>query len=170
MNPLLPLLFWALAASKSGSIKPTTWFIDGNNLLAQKGTTRDPDVLADRLKPIKARGAETVCLVFDGKKGRAESEDVVEENFRVVKLAEGITSDDFILQEIEQITASSKVDRIQVVTADRGLRRLALAYRPNVKSVVNPLTFYKKYIPRMAGLKKPAVNPSDAKDSAASAE
>mmetsp|Transcript_9386 Transcript_9386/g.26801 ORF Transcript_9386/g.26801 Transcript_9386/m.26801 type:complete len:170 (+) Transcript_9386:529-1038(+) len=158
---LLPFIWSALfAASKSGSRKSTTWFIDGNNLLAQKGTTRDAQSLADKLRPIKGYGAEMLCLVFDGREGQ-ELDDTVDGNLRIVKLAEGVTSDDFILEAIEGIVNSptSNSDRIQLVTADRGLRRLALTFRPNVKGVVNPLTFYKKYIPRMSGLKKRADDP-----------
>jgi hypothetical protein len=132
--------------------KPTTWFIDGNNLLAHKGTTKDRDALADRLKPIES--AESVVLVFDGRPGDVSINEKHEGNFRLVELPEGVSSDDFILKEIRDIVATSKVRRIEVVTADRQLRRLALESRPNVRGVVNPITFWKKYLPRMAGLKK----------------
>jgi hypothetical protein len=148
---LLPFVYSALLSVSPR--KPTTWFIDGNNLLAQKGTTKDRDVLAERLLPIKASGGESIVLVFDGRPG-----DVLQErhegNFHLVELAEGISSDDYILEQIHEIVSKSKTDRIQLVTADRPLRKLALEKRPGVKGVVNPLTFWKKYIPRMAGLKK----------------
>ena len=136
--------------------KPTTWFIDGNNLLGHKGTTKSRDTLAEKLKPIDS--AESVVLVFDGRKGESTNE-CTEGNFRLVELGEGLSSDDFILEEIKGIAAKSKVRRIQLVTADRQLRKLALATRPSVKGVVNPVTFWRKYLPRMSGLKKP--DPSD---------
>jgi hypothetical protein len=148
---LLPFVYSALLSVSPR--KPTTWFIDGNNLLAQKGTTKDRGVLAERLSPIKASGAESIVLVFDGRPGDVHQERN-EGNFHLVELAEGISSDDFILEQIHEIVSKSKTDRIQLVTADRPLRKLALEKRPGVKGVVNPLTFWKKYIPRMAGLKK----------------
>lgn len=135
--------------------KPTTWFIDGNNLLGHKGTTNSRDVLAERLKPIES--AESVVLVFDGRPGETVNEKF-EGNFRLIELGEGMSTDDFILNEIKDIAATSKVRRVQVVTADRQLRRLALASRPSVKGVINPVTFWRKYLPRMSGLKKPDVD------------
>jgi len=133
--------------------KPTTWFIDGNNVLGQKGTTNDRGKLADRIQPIRAAGAESVILVFDGRPGQS-LETMEEDNFRQVSLAEGVSTDSYILEEIERLVAESKSNRISVVTADRRLRQLALQNRPAVKVVVNPVTFWKKYIPRMSGLKK----------------
>mmetsp|Transcript_9781 Transcript_9781/g.17876 ORF Transcript_9781/g.17876 Transcript_9781/m.17876 type:complete len:147 (+) Transcript_9781:182-622(+) len=38
--------------------RPTTWLIDGNNFLGQKGTPRDGDILAERLRPIATTAAE----------------------------------------------------------------------------------------------------------------
>ena len=133
--------------------KPTTWIIDGNNLLAQKGTSKDREVLAEKLKSIHSIGAESVVLVFDGRPGDSFLEHH-QGSFQQVQLAEGVSSDHYILEEIAAIVATSKVRRVQVVTADRELRRLALESRPIVKGVINPITFWKKYLPRMAGWKK----------------
>jgi hypothetical protein len=141
--------------------KPTTWFIDGNNVLGAKGVTKDRDALADRLKPIES--AESVVLVFDGRPG---DQTTIEEQgiFKLVQLAEGISSDDYILEEIAAIVAASKTRRIELVTADRELRRLALGSRPGVKGVVNPSVFWKKYLPRMSGMKKRADVPEKSSD------
>jgi hypothetical protein len=145
---LLGLLFsMALAVGK----KPTTWLIDGNNVLGTKGTPRDAEVLAEKLKPIAS--AEWLVLVFDGKPGVSRTE-VAEGKFRKIQLGEGMSADDFILEEINLIGAQSKTNRVKLVTADKRLRSFALGNRPTVKQVVNPATFWKKYMPRLAGLKK----------------
>jgi hypothetical protein len=131
--------------------KPTTWFLDGNNIIGQKGTPRDSKILVEKLKPTAY--AETVVLVFDGKpdaKRTIETEGL----FQHVQLEEGMSADDFILEEIAALSAASKVNRAKLVTADKGLRRIALGIRPTVKSVLNPLTFWKKHRLRMSGLKK----------------
>ena len=119
--------------------RPTTWLIDGNNFLGQKGTPRDGDVLADRLKPIATTAAEQVILVFDGRKGETDRSDVMDGPlFRKIHLKEGEIADDFIIQEIQSIAAVSKSNRVKLVTADKKLRSIALETRPTVKSVVNP--------------------------------
>lgn len=137
----------ALAATK----KPTTWLIDGNNFLGQKGTPRDPEVLVEKLKPIAS--VESLVLVFDGQPGDSRSESS-EGRFRHIKLEEGFSADDFILEEIESIAAESKLNRVKLVTADKRLRSFALGTRPTVKSVVNPKVFWRKHFPRMSGMKK----------------
>lgn len=144
---LIGLFFSMLVVGK----KPTTWLIDGNNLLGSKGTPRNSEVLAEKLKPIAS--AESLVLIFDGQPGISRT-DVAEGKFRHVQLEEGKSADDFILEEIASIGAESKVNRVKLVTADKRLRSFALENRPTVKSVVNPLTFWKRYMPRMAGLKK----------------
>lgn len=139
----------ALAVGK----KPTTWLIDGNNVLGYKGTPRDAEVLAEKLKPIAS--SDSLVLVFDGKPGESRKE-TAEGRFRKIQLGEGMSSDDFILEEINAIMQESKTNRVKLVTADKQLRSFALDNRPTVKQVVNPGTFWKKYMPRMAGLKKRA--------------
>mmetsp|Transcript_9780 Transcript_9780/g.17873 ORF Transcript_9780/g.17873 Transcript_9780/m.17873 type:complete len:152 (+) Transcript_9780:182-637(+) len=119
--------------------RPTTWLIDGNNFLGQKGTPRDGDILAERLRPIATTAAEQVVLVFDGRKGETERSDVIEGPlFRMVHLEEGEIADDFILKEIQAISEANKSNRVKLVTADKRLRSAALSTRPTVKSVVNP--------------------------------
>ena len=147
MRNFLKIFLAGLAVGK----KPTTWLIDGNNFLGQKGTPRDPEILAGKLKHI-ASGEELV-LVFDGRPGESRNE-LSEGNFRHVKLEEGMSADDFILEEIRAIAADSKKNRVKLVTADKRLRSFALDTRPTVKSVVNPKTFWRKYFPRMSGMKK----------------
>jgi hypothetical protein len=138
--------------------KPTTWLIDGNNFLGQKGTPRDPAVLANRLKPVAT--AEALTLIFDGQPGWSRTE-MSEGDFRQVQLEEGKSADDFILEEIKLIAAESKSNRVKLVTADKRLRATALSTRPTVKSVVNPKVFWKKYLPRMSGMKKRSTEPAD---------
>jgi hypothetical protein len=131
--------------------KPTTWFLDGNNIIGTKGTPRDSTVLVEKLKPIAY--AQNVVLVFDGKQD-AKRTVKTDGLFQHVQLEDGMSADDFILEEIAVLSAASTVNRVKLVTADKGLRRIALGFRPTVKSVVNPLTFWKKHRPRMSGLKK----------------
>ncbi len=137
----------ALAVGK----KPTTWLIDGNNFLGQKGTPRDAEVLAEKLKPIAS--ADSMILVFDGRPGESRNE-LSQGKFRHIKLEEGMTADDFILEEIQSIASESKQNRVKLVTADKRLRSFALDTRPTVKTVVNPKVFWRKHFPRMSGLKR----------------
>lgn len=144
--------------------RPTTWLIDGNNFLGQRGVhglPRDGDKLAEKLLPISgtAGGSSTpneVLLVFDGRKDvdteRTTSE--LGESFTKVQLEHGFIADDFLIEEIEEIRKSDPSRRVKLVTADKRLRAQALAIRPTVKQVVNPKNFWKKYVPRMSGQKK----------------
>ena len=89
--------------------------------------------------------------------------------FQKVTLGTGMLADDYILNEIRAMehtnrhnptttttTSSLSTSRnvVQVVTADRKLRQQVLAIKPNkVKGVINPVTFWKRYVPRLCGLK-----------------
>lgn len=144
--------------------RPTTWLIDGNNFLGQRGVhglPRDGDKLAEKLLPISGKqgGSSTpneVLLVFDGRKDvdteRTKSE--LAESFTKVQLEHGIIADDFLIEEIKEIQRTDPNRRVKLVTADKRLRQQALAIRPTVKQVVNPKNFWKKYVPRMSGQKK----------------
>lgn len=143
--------------------RPTTWLIDGNNFLGQRGVhglPRDGDKLAEKLLPISiSEGGspnEAVMLVFDGRKEvdleRTRSE--LGESFTKVQLEHGFIADDFLIEEIKAIRDSDPSRRVKLVTADKRLRAQALGIRPTVKQVVNPKVFWKKYVPRMSGQKK----------------
>ena len=148
---LCMLQIHALAPAAIGRTKKQNhYIIDGNNLLQSKGVPRQADVLTEKLKPIAE--FEPVILVFDGRPGLERSE-TEEGNFRKVQLPEGMSSDDFILEEIATIGLESKDNRVKLVTADKRLRSKALQKGQIVKTVVNPVTFWKKYRPRMGGLK-----------------
>jgi hypothetical protein len=119
--------------------------------LHSKGIPRQADILTEKLKPTAT--TDKVILVFDGRPGLERSE-IEEGNFRSVQLEEGMSSDDFILDEITSIgAADSKENRVKLVTADKRLRSKALLKGQIVKSVVNPITFWKKHRPRMSGFK-----------------
>lgn len=162
INHVLALLVSSLAMLVGR--KPTTWFLDGDNILAARGTPRQADALVEKLEPVAY--SDSVVLVFDGKKPSADDDGASEPSerkvvvsgasglFRHVHLEEGMSADEYILDEIENLSAESKTHRVKLVTADKKLRRSALSIRPTVKTVVNPVTFYKKHRPRMAGLKK----------------
>lgn len=140
----------------------TTWFIDGNNLLGHRGTPKDPDTLAQKLQPI--RGAEAVILVLDGRPG-AETSTETTGAFQRVNLGEGSSADDYILGEIRarnrpNAPRQEQSTRVQVVTADRKLRKAVLGIKPIVKDVVNPVTFWRRYLPRLCGYKLPKRAPA----------
>ena len=146
MKPLLlfaEALLFAIAKREG-----ITWYIDGDNLLGQRGTARDSKAAARKLREIQ--GAEAVVFVLDGKKEIATSSQ--EGILEIVSLAEGISADDYIVQEVH--SASGLRKRIQVVTADRELRWRVLAAKPIVRRVVNPVTFWRRYLPRLCGWKK----------------
>ncbi|KAL3935781.1 MAG: hypothetical protein SGBAC_008770 [Bacillariaceae sp.] len=147
---LCVLQIYALAPQVGRSKKQNHYIIDGNNLLHSKGVPRQADVLTEKLKPIAT--LDPVILVFDGRPGLERSE-TEEGKFRFVQLEEGMSSDDFILEEISTIGLESKDNRVKLVTADKRLRSKALQQGQTVKTVVNPVTFWKKYRPRMGGLK-----------------
>ena len=146
---LVPMFQLALFAAGNAM----TWFIDGNNLLAQKGTPRDRDVLVEKLKPIQGAD-DSVILVFDGRRDQSETEVNSYGTLQKVSLADGMSSDDYIRNEIAFLVDSVSKQRVQVVTADRDLRRLVLQQKKVVRGVVNPVTFWRRYLPRLAGHKK----------------
>mmetsp|Transcript_19665 Transcript_19665/g.25337 ORF Transcript_19665/g.25337 Transcript_19665/m.25337 type:complete len:176 (-) Transcript_19665:185-712(-) len=144
----------------------TTWFIDGNNLMGHKGTPRDPQTIADKLKPIEQASSDlSVILVWDGRAGKdtvsvepssnGESSSVNGSILQVVSLAEGMSTDDYILEQLQQMKKSefAASSSVMVVTADRAFRRQILESKPMVSGVVNPLVFWKRYRPRLSGMK-----------------
>ncbi|CAB9524980.1 expressed unknown protein [Seminavis robusta] len=137
--------------------KPTHWFLDGNNILAHGKTVKDREALVATLRDVKA---EEVILVFDGKAGQ-QTNIAQEDALRTVDLGEGLESDDYIKEEIEKFLQDPKTrrkHRVNLVSADRELRRKAKSFKPIVRTVVNPVTFFKKYLPRLKGLKGPNDN------------
>jgi hypothetical protein len=153
----LSLLNAYLLAMTGTRIRPkagNTWLIDGNNLIGHKlGVTKDVDLITDKLSAI--RGQESVVLILDGRKGM-ESPHVLESGtFQRISLAEGVSADEYILQQLETMIHNQEERRVQVVTADRKLRAAALRMKPVIKGVVNPVTFWKRYLPRLAGMKGP---------------
>eukprot|EP00535_Pseudo-nitzschia_heimii_P008554 CAMPEP_0197176570 /NCGR_PEP_ID=MMETSP1423-20130617/2446_1 /TAXON_ID=476441 /ORGANISM="Pseudo-nitzschia heimii, Strain UNC1101" /LENGTH=202 /DNA_ID=CAMNT_0042625955 /DNA_START=110 /DNA_END=718 /DNA_ORIENTATION=- len=143
--------------------RPTTWLIDGNNFLGQRGVQglpRDGDKLAEKLLPISGRmgGSSTpneVMLVFDGRRDvdTERTTNKLGESFTKVQLEHGIIADTFLIEEMEAIRERDPSRRVKLVTADKRLRAQALGIRPTVKQVVNPKIFWKKYVPRMSGQK-----------------
>ena len=154
---ILPALFAALVVKTPQKHTAVTWFIDGNNLMGHKGTPKDRETIADKVKPIQA--AQGVVLVFDGKKSGL-TEDIVEEEgiYKSVFLREGVTSDEYILREIKDLIPLRPRRKVNVVTADRELRRKVLRTKPIVNGVVNPVVFWKRYLPRLCLLKSDYAN------------
>jgi len=163
MKLLGPLAVHLLALGSRPKVKQT-WIIDGNNLMGHKGTPRDPDALTHKLQPI---AADEVILVLDGRPN-TETEIITEfgtsssSNLQRVNLGQGLSADEYILEAIQarnqpNAKRRDQVTRIQVVTADRKLRRAIRGIKPVVKDVVNPVTFWRRYLPRLCGYKKVVV-------------
>jgi hypothetical protein len=149
MLAFAPLLLALFAVGR----KPTTWFIDGNNLMGHKGTPRDRDQIVEKLKPME--GDLDVFVVFDARRGEGpETKVETDGRFSTVIMGEGHSADEFILSAIDRILDSGEGGYAQVVTADKDLRRQALETRSVVRGVVSPVTFWRRYRPRLTGLKK----------------
>lgn len=120
--------------------------------MAHRKVTKGRDALRDKLAGI--RGCSTV-LVFDGKPGETESTDgadprVVITNGGDDATGEGReTADDWIQREIAAAPARRDLE-IEVVTADRFLRKLSHAGKAKT---INPAKFWRRYLPRLKGLK-----------------
>lgn len=148
--PIAFLLQTSLALQR----ERTTWYIDGHNLLGHKGTPRTVDALIQALEQI--HGVEKIALVLDSK---LETDPLIQiqqcvnnDLLETVTLSRDISADDYIRHQIHSALPHT---RIQVVTADRDLRRKVLQTKPVVRGVVNPVTFWRRYLPRLCGYKKP---------------
>jgi hypothetical protein len=162
---LLPFVLLSLSARPE-----KVWYIDANNVLGHRGTPRDPDVLTRKLHQIVTATVDlSVVVVFDGNPARSGSAhqdgdvvvssplslDRVADRFQQITLESGISADDFILSDIRSLQdrhPNPRSVRVQVVTADRELRRKVREH-PVVRGVVNPVTFWRRYLPRLAGAK-----------------
>lgn len=171
---VVDILLVLLAAShRPHSGSSTTWFLDGNNILAYKGTPRDCETLLETLAHLQGSPASTerIVVVLDGRPGTMQTEvstrntvNYVQDRtslLQLVTLAENVTADEYILQQCAKVDMSENPCRrtssrkVQVVTADRELRRQLWAMKPSVvRVVVNPLTFWRKYVPRLCGFKR----------------
>ena len=130
-------------------------FIDGNNLMAHRKVTKGREALAAKLagiKPVK------VTLVFDGKHGESPSDSG--SNPRIV-ITQGSTDDGSLERETadewieRELSCASRDCQVEVVTADRNLRRVA--HLSKVKTI-NPAKFWRRYLARLKGLKNDYLN------------
>lgn len=122
--------------------------VDGDNLMSHRKVTKGRDELAAKLTGI--RGMRTV-IVFDGRRGEASSTSGSDPQVVVTSGGddEGVdreTADDWIERAIDEATQS----RIEVVTADRRLREIAHSCKAKT---INPAKFWRRYLPRLKGLK-----------------
>jgi hypothetical protein len=127
---------------------------DGNNLMMQRKVTKGRDALCGKLADIK-KGR--VVVVFDGKPGEEAKSTEHEGGMRVVVTAGGdaesgasrVTADEWILSDMRSADSS----RIEVVTADKELRRMASGVRTTVK-LINPVKWCAR--PRAHARTRPA--------------
>ena len=124
--------------------------------MGHKGTPRSAETITEKVKPIRA--AERVVLVFDGQKDQVGNDVHDEGIVRSVFLQHGASADDYILDEIKALIPLRPRRKVQVVTADRALRRKVLETKPIVYGVVNPVVFWKRYLPRLCGFKSDYTN------------
>lgn len=144
---LLPFLSHTLLALQQ---RERTWYIDGHNLLGHKGTPRTVSALMVALEQVQ--GIEKVILVLDSKQSEPiQIRKSLTAGLETVTLSRDISADDYIRQ---QIGVALPHARVHVVTADRDLRRHVLQVKPVVRGVVNPVTFWRRYLPRLSGYKK----------------
>ena len=152
MRPILALLYSLLLAIGR---KSSHWYIDGNNLLGHGKTAKDRDALIQTLRHVPA--GDVMTLVLDGRLGIQQTSIHWEKNLCTVDLREGLVSDDYIHDEIQKLwkdPSTRKKNRVNLVSADRKLRQRALQFKPIVRTVVNPLVFFRRYLPRLNGWKK----------------
>jgi len=146
----LPSLLLAMGKSR------LTFFIDGNNMYGHKGIPKNREAIKEKLLEINQRNTEVV-LVWDGNKGVQggyTSKEKDSDMFTTIITKEGLTADEYILSEIKAIVESGVRDHeVQIVTGDRELRRLALASKKICTNAVDPVVFWRRYRPRLAGLK-----------------
>ena len=133
--------------------------IDGNNLMATRKVTKGRDELAAKLAGI--RGYREVVLIFDGRRGEKASSSGSDPRVVITRgaaedaAASRETADTWIAREL----ASEAHARVEVVTADRNLRRVARDARAQC---INPAKFWRRYLPRLRGDKNDYSNaPAD---------
>jgi YacP-like NYN domain len=162
--------FNAVEPPRIDKSRHSVWYLDGYNLLAHKGTCRkDPDVLLKHLLPITqsrtGNSQRTVYLVLDSHEEHAtttlhamdcddtDNASKTDQLVQVVVRAEE-SADAFIVRHVTQLPPG--LHRVHVVTADRELRQRVLQQqgRSNQIQVIHPVTFWKRYLPRLSGLKK----------------
>ncbi len=129
-------------------------FIDGNNLMATRKVTKGRDALAAQLSGCRGR---EVVVVFDGKVGEQASTSGTDPVVVVTRGGaedgsyERETADQWISRELERSSKSCA----EVVTGDRVLRRVAHACKAKC---INPAKFWRRYLPRLKGLKNDYAN------------
>lgn len=142
----------------------TSWLIDGNNLLGARGISKDLDMVQERLGQIQLRRGNAyveVLLVLDGPKVTAARPEKTSLDSPVtvsivgacqrIQLSPGYSADDYIYHTVAS-QSSSKT--LHVVTADRELRRRVRSIKPTaIKDAINPVRFWKTYLPRLIGSK-----------------
>ena len=122
--------------------------------MMQRKVTKGRDALCGKLADIK-KGR--VVVVFDGKPGEEAKSTEHEGGMRVVVTAGGdaesgasrVTADEWILSDMRSADSS----RIEVVTADKELRRMASGVRTTVK-LINPVKWCAR--PRAHARTRPA--------------
>ena len=92
-------------------------------------------------------------LILDGKLEEKNEVTVISDKLTKVLLHRDQSADAYILDAVRQACADNPRARIEIVTADKQLRKALLRVKPVVRAVVNPVTFWKRYLPRLAGLK-----------------
>ena len=124
--------------------------------MRQRKVTKGRDELAAKIAGCR-QGA--VVLVWDGREGESETSSGTDPRVVVTRGAgasEGQpreTADQWILRELE--VSQQTYARMEVVTADRVLRRDCHLLK--VKTI-NPSKWWRRYLPRLKGLKSDYTN------------
>jgi hypothetical protein len=80
---------------------------------------------------------------------------LLHEKLHIVQLPQGVSADDYIVHSLQQQPRAVTLSLLPmyVVTADRALRRRVTSHKKGV-TIVNPRTFWRIYVPRLAGKKQ----------------
>lgn len=133
-------------------------FVDGNNLMMQRKVTKGRENLAEKLGMVK-EGQNKIVLVFDGRQGEAASEwgdhpEVVVTSGGDETTGEGrMSADEYIVEKLGTCDPRTK---LEVVTADKWLRKQAQQFDAKT---INPVKWWRRYLPRLQGLKSDYTNP-----------
>ena len=122
--------------------------------MMQRKVTKGREALCGKLSGIKNG---RIIVVFDGKAGEAFQTTTDGDGIEMVITAGGdsetgavrLSADAWIIEQMQQ----APEPRIEVVTADKELRRMANAMKGLSVKTINPVKWWRRYLPRLKGLK-----------------
>jgi hypothetical protein len=122
--------------------------------MMQRKVTKGREALCSKLAGIKNG---RIVVVFDGKPGEEFQTSTDGDGIEMVITAGGdtetgvarLSADAWIIEQMQH----APEPRIEVVTADKELRRTANAMKGLSVKTINPVKWWRRYLPRLKGLK-----------------